>query len=192
MIELGKTLVSEILFEREFICNLSACKGACCVEGDAGAPLEKDEKEFLENRIDEIKPFLREEGIWAIEKEGCSTVDAEGDDVTTLVEGKECAYAIFDRDGVAKCGIEKAYEAGAIEFRKPISCHLFPVRLTKVGSYEALNYSQWHICDPACELGKEKGVKVFRFLREALERKYGVEYFHLLEEVDKQLEGIKK
>lgn len=192
MIEVGNTLVSELLFERQFLCDLDACKGACCVEGDEGAPLEKEEVEFLEKNIGKIKPFLRKEGIQAIEREGTSVPDREGEPVTTLVEGKECAYVIFDQKGIAKCGIEKAWEEGAVDFQKPISCHLYPIRITKIASMEALNYSKWHICDPACKLGEMKGLKVYRFLKDALTRKYGEDYFSILEEVDEALENIKK
>jgi len=192
VIEIEKTLISELLFERQFLCDLESCKGACCVEGDAGAPLEDEEAEFLEKNFDIIKPFLRKEGIKYIEKEGKWVLDREGDKVTTLVKGKECAYVVFDEKGIAKCGIESAHEAGKIDFKKPISCHLYPIRITKIASMEALNYSKWSICDPACQLGELKGVKVYRFLKDALIRKYGEEYFGHLEEVDKILVNIKK
>jgi hypothetical protein len=192
MVEIENTLVSEILFEKKFLCDLEACKGACCVQGDAGAPLEKDEVQFLAENIEKIKPYLRKEGIVAIEKEGTSVVDIEGDAVTTLVQGAECAYSIFDKKGTAFCGIEKAWEDGMIDFQKPISCHLYPIRITKVASMEALNYSKWEICDPACKLGELKGLKVYRFLKNSLERKYGKAYFKILEEVDRALEDLKK
>ena len=192
MIEIEKTLVSEQIFERQFLCDLNACKGACCVEGDAGAPLEKSEVDYLKKNYDKIKPFLREEGRKAISKGGTSTIDREGDDVTTLVNGLECAYTVFDEKGIAKCGIEKAYEAGAVDFIKPISCHLYPIRINKVASFEALNYSKWSICDDACTLGEKMGVKVYRFLEKALVRKFGRDYFGHLEEVDKALDNIEK
>ena len=156
MIEIGKTLVSELLFEKKFHCDLEACKGGCCVEGDAGAPLEVDEKEYLENNVDKIKPYLRDVGISAIEKQGASVIDFEGDTVTPLVNGRECAYTVFGDNGIAQCGIEIAHQAGEISLIKPISCHLFPVRINKVGTYEALNYSKQKICDPACDLGSKK------------------------------------
>jgi hypothetical protein len=192
VIEIENTLVSDILFERKFVCNLSACKGACCVQGDGGAPLEKDEKEYLEKNIDKIKPYLRKEGISTIEKLGASLVDKDGDDVTPLVDNQECAYTVFEADGTAKCGIENAHAAGAVDLIKPISCHLYPIRITKVGNYDALNYSKWEICDPACELGKAKNVKVYQFLKSPITRKYGEAYFSTLEEVDKALNSIKK
>lgn len=192
MVEIENTLVSEVLFEKKFLCDLEACKGACCVQGDAGAPLEKDEVIFLKQNLEKIKPYLRKEGIKAIEKEGTSVLDREGDAVTTLVEGAECAYTVFDKSGTASCGIEKAWEAGKIDFQKPISCHLYPIRVSKIASMEALNYSKWDICDPACKLGEQKGLKVYRFLKNALIRKYGQAYFNILEEVDRALDGLKK
>lgn len=192
MVEVENTLVSEIIFEKKFLCDLQACKGACCVEGDAGAPLEKDEVEFLNSNYHLIKPFLRTEGIKAIELQGKSILDNEGDDVTPLVDNKECAYVNFDEKGIAKCGIEKAYENKAIPFRKPISCHLYPIRITKISTMEALNYSKWEICDPACKLGEASGLKVYRFLKDAIIRKFGQSYFNILEEVDRALENIKK
>lgn len=192
MVEIENTLVSEILFERKFLCDLEACKGACCVEGDAGAPLEDEEAVYLEKNIEKISPYLRKEGLKAIKKYGTSVIDKEGDIVTSLVKNAECAYVIFDDKGISKCGIEAAYEDGAIDFQKPISCHLYPVRISKIASMEALNYSKWDICDPACKLGESKGLKVFRFLKEALIRKYDENYFDIMEEVDKALESIKK
>ena len=181
-----------MLFEKRFLCDLEACKGACCVEGDAGAPLEMDEVQYLKENFDKIRPYIREEGIRAVEKEGTSVKDREGDDVTTLIEGNECAYTVFDEKGVAACGIEMAWQAGAIDFQKPISCHLYPIRITRVASMEALNYSKWDICDPACKLGELKGLKVYRFLEKAIVRKYGREYFEILEEVDRALDDLKK
>ena len=192
MLEIGNTIVSEVIFEKKFICDLERCKGACCVKGDAGAPLESSEVEYLEMNLDRIKPYLRPEGIKAIEKEGVFVTDAEGDVVTSLVNGAECSFAVFSERGIAMCGIEKAYEAGAIEFRKPVSCHLYPIRISKVGKMDAVNYSAWDICNPACKLGKEMGVKVYRFLRDAIVRKFGEGYYNDLEEVDKALDKAKK
>lgn len=192
MIEVDKTLISELLFEKRFLCDLEACKGACCIEGDAGAPLEKDEVKYLKKHFNKIRPYLRKEGVAALEELGTSVRDREGDDVTTLVKGKECAYVIFDEKGIAKCGIEKAHEEGKIDFQKPISCHLYPVRISKIASMEALNYSKWEICDPACKLGEAKNLKVYRFLKDALIRKYGSSYFETLEDIDAALDNIKK
>ena len=192
MIQINNSLVSELLLEKKFVCDLSACKGACCVEGDEGAPLESSEIEEIEKNLDGIKPFLRKEGLKSIEKLGVYKIDKEGDFVTPLVEGEECAYVTFDKNGIAKCGIEQAYNAGKSTFKKPISCHLYPVRISKVGSYDALNYSKWQICEPACACGDELNVKVFRFLKDALIRKYDEQWYAELEEADKLLEKIKK
>jgi hypothetical protein len=192
MIQINDTLVSELLLERRFVCDLAACKGACCVEGDAGAPLEEEELEQLKQVWDQVKPYLPAEGIAAIEEQGHYVKDGDNDWVTPLVAGKECAYTVFEKDGTAKCGIEQAYNDGKIAFRKPVSCHLYPIRISKVGEYEALNYSHWSICEPACACGKELDVKVFRFLKTALERKYGAEWYAELELISTELDKIKK
>lgn len=160
--------------------------------GDAGAPLEDSEVKYLKKNYKKIEPYLRESGKKSISEQGTSVIDHEGDHVTPLIEGKECAYVLFDEKGIAKCGIERAHEDGVIDFKKPLSCHLYPIRISKLASMEALNYSKWDICSPACELGKMKGLKVYRFLKEALVRKYGEEYFKVLEEVDQALDNIKK
>ena len=192
MIEIDKTIVSEILFERKFLCDLTACKGACCVEGDYGAPLENTEADYLKNNIEKIKPFLRQEGINEINKQGTSVIDHENDTVTPLINNLECAYAVFNDNGITSWGIEKAHEAGAIELIKPITCHLYPIRINKDCNYDALNYSKWEICDSACKLGELQGLKVFRFLESAIVRKYGRDYFNVMEEVDKALDKLKK
>lgn len=187
MIELGKTIISQDIFDKDFVCNLSACKGACCIEGDAGAPLEEAEVETLEQIYPKVKPFLRDEGVKAIEAQGTSIKDWDGEMVTPLVNGKECAYVIFDEKGITKCGIEKAYEAGEVDFKKPVSCHLYPVRITKYSRFDALNYHKWEICSPACTLGKELEVPVFKFVKDALVRKYGEDWYSELENISKAI-----
>ncbi len=187
MIELGKTIISQDLLEKDFVCNLSACKGACCVEGDAGAPLEKEEVEILAEIYPKVKPFMRPEGIEAIEKQGTAIKDWDGEMVTPLVNGKECAYVIFDEKGITKCGIEKAYENGVVDFKKPISCHLYPIRITYYRDFDALNYHKWDICSPACTLGAELKVPVYRFLKDALIRKYGEDWYTEIEAIDDAL-----
>ncbi|WP_417430111.1 DUF3109 family protein [Halpernia sp.] len=181
MIQIDDKLISEDLFTEEFVCNLSKCKGACCVEGDVGAPLEKHETEILENIYEKVKPYLRPEGVKALEKQGAWTLDPnDGDFVTPMIEGKECAYVIFDKNGVTKCGIEKAYEDGAIDWQKPISCHLYPIRANQYSTFVALNYHEWEICSDACTLGKELHVPVYKFLKTPLIRKYGEEFYETL------------
>lgn len=180
MLQIGDTLVSLDLIEKHFVCNLVRCKGACCVHGDSGAPLDEDELQMLEDAYPEVKPYLRTESIQAIEKDGLWKVDSDGDKVTTLVDNKECAFVVFEK-GVAACGIEKAYLDGKIKFRKPVSCHLYPVRLTKYSSYVAVNYHDWEICKPALTNGSKHGVPLFVFLKEPLIRKFGEEWYQELE-----------
>lgn len=181
MIQIEEKLISEEIFSEEFVCNLTRCKGACCVAGDVGAPLEKYETEILDKIFDKVKPYLRPEGVAALEEQGTWTIDpSDGDYVTPMVNGEECAYVIFDEKGITKCGIEKAYEDGAIEWHKPISCHLYPIRVTEYSSFTALNYHEWEICSPACELGKELKVPVYKFLKTPLIRKYGEEFYDTL------------
>ncbi len=181
MIQIGDILVSDELFDRKFVCDLTACKGACCVDGDSGAPLEEEELAVLDDVYGEVRPFLRPEGIKAIEEQGTYIVDTDGDYVTPLVNEEECAYVVFDRQGTAKCGIEQAYLAGKIEFRKPVSCHLYPIRVLRLPEGQALNYNEWSICRPACACGEKLDVPVYRFLKEPIIRHYGNEFYEALE-----------
>ena len=180
MFEIDKTIVSIDVVEKKFVCDLEKCRGYCCVHGESGAPLENEEADILEDIYPHIRGFLRKEGIKAIEKQGTSVVDNDNERVTPLIMGKECAYAVFEK-GIAGCGIEKAYEQGATGFRKPLSCHLYPIRIKKFHDFEAVNYDRWSICEPAREAGIRKNVPVFRFVREAIIRKFGAEYFKKLE-----------
>ena len=188
MIQIDDKLISEDLFSEEFVCNLAKCKGICCVEGDAGAPLDEDETKILDEIYPKIKPYLRPEGIQAIEEQGTYTLDFEGDLVTPLVNNAECAYVIFDEKGYTKCAIEKAYEDGVIDWQKPISCHLYPIRITEYSNFSAINYHEWDICSDACTLGKELGVKVYQFLKKPLIRKYGEEFYQTLSEAAEEWE----
>lgn len=183
MFQLGKTIVSEDILEKEFVCNLNACKGACCIKGEAGAPVEKSEVEVLREIYSEVKPFLRKEGIEAIEAQGTHIVSPLGELETPLVDGKECAYVTFSSEGIASCGIEDAFNAGVIDFRKPISCHLYPVRVKDYSEFAAVNYHKWPICNDACALGKELGVPVYKFVKDALIRKFGENWYTELEKV---------
>ena len=191
MIQIDDTIISEALLEKKFVCNLNACMGACCVEGDAGAPLEKNELEELENVFPLVKEYLSDKSIQALE-EDLYTVDDDGEYVTQLVNGKECAFVFFDEKGISKCAIEQAYIDNKTSFKKPISCHLFPVRLTKYKSFTAVNYAYWDICDDACTLGEQLGVKTYQFLKEPLIRKFGENWFKELELVDRHLNNIEK
>ena len=183
MFQLGKTIVSEDIIEKDFVCNLNACKGACCIEGEAGAPIAEEEVEILQEIYPKVKPFLRAEGIEAIEKQGTHIKTALDELETPLVEGKECAYVTFTGKGIASCGIEDAFNAGTINFRKPISCHLYPVRVQDYSEFAAVNYHRWPICDDACVLGKELKVPVYKFVKTALIRKFGENWYAELEKV---------
>lgn len=192
MIAIGNTLVSEEVIEKQFVCDLNACKGACCVKGDYGAPLEKDELEILDKIYTKVKPYMRKEGIEAVEEQGKYLLYERKEWVTPLVKGKECAYVIFDK-GIALCAIEQAYNDGKVKWKKPISCHLYPIRLTKQrNGYEAVNYDRWSICSPACKLGKSLQVPVYRFLKDSLIRKYGKEWYKELELAADLLEESKR
>lgn len=180
MIQIDNKLISEDIFSEDFVCNISKCKGICCVEGDAGAPLEEEETKILEEIYPKIKHYLRPEGIKAIEEQHTHTVDFEGDLVTPLVNNAECAYVVFDENGYTKCGIEKAYEDGVIDWQKPISCALYPIRVTEYSDFSAINYHEWDVCSDACDLGKELQVKVYKFLKKPLIRKYGEEFYETL------------
>jgi hypothetical protein len=180
MIAVGETLVSENLLEKKFVCDLNACKGACCVEGESGAPLENEEADILEAIYEKVKPYIPADGIKAIEKTGKYEIDSDGDLVTPLVKGKHCAYTYFEK-GMALCAIEKAYKEGKVGFKKPISCHLYPVRISKTKVYDSVNYHKWNICKAACVNGAKLEVPVFRFVKEALVRKYGEAWYKELE-----------
>ena len=184
MVQIDDKLISEDLFSEEFVCNLSKCKGACCVEGDAGAPLDKEETKILERIYEKVKPYLTKDGIEAIEEKGTWERDPlDGEFVTPMVGNRECAYVTFDEKGITKCGIEKAYEDGEIDWQKPISCHLYPIRLTEYSTFTALNYNRWPICHDACTLGKELQVPVYAFLKTPIIRKYGEDFYQVLDEV---------
>lgn len=183
MIAIDKTLISEDLLEKKFVCDLNACKGACCVAGDSGAPLEKEELPILDSILDKVKPYMVKKGINAVEKYGSYVIDGDGDYTTTLVSpGAECAFVFFDENKIAKCAIEQAFYDGKIEWKKPISCHLYPVRITAHKEYDAVNYDKWSICKPACECGAKLDVPVYKFLKEPLIRKYGKDWFKQLEQ----------
>ena len=186
MILVGNAVLSDDIKENFFVCDLEACKGACCVEGDSGAPLEDDETKILEEIYPFVKDYITEEGRQVIAAQGTWVIDSDGDKVTpTLGANRECAYALYDDRGILKCGIEQAYLAGKTSWKKPISCHLYPIRVTKYDQYDALNYNRWHICDPACQLGKSLQVPLYVFLKEALVRKYGEAWYaELLEDIE--------
>jgi len=186
MFQLRKTIVSEEIIEKDFLCNLSACKGACCIDGDAGAPLEKEELKILEDIFPIVKPYLRKDGLKAIENQGVFTTNEQGENETPLIDGADCAYVIFDENNTALCAIEEAYNQGEINFKKPISCHLYPIRVQDYSEFAAVNYHHWEICDDACSLGKELQVPVYKFVKQALIRKFGEDWYAELEEIAKK------
>ncbi|WP_143962233.1 DUF3109 family protein [Litoribacter populi] len=189
MILVGKAVLSDDIKDHFFVCDLEKCKGACCVEGDAGAPLEDDEIAILEQAYPAIEPYLSEEGKAAIKKQGVWVYDQEGEKGTpTIGDNRECAYALYDEKGILKCGMEQAYLDGKTNFKKPISCHLYPIRVKKYDDFDALNYDRWEICNPACSLGKKLGVPIYKFLKEPLIRKYGEDWY---EDLVREIEGEK-
>lgn len=189
-----KILVSLDVIEEQFLCNLNACKGACCWEGDSGAPLEEEELGVLDKIYDTIKPYLRPEGIKAIEEQGKYVFVEEGtlkEFSTPLVDNAACAYMTIDKKGIAKCGIEEAYRDGKIDWKKPISCHLYPIRIAEYNDIDAVNYERWDICSAACTAGKKAKLPVYKFAKEPLIRKYGEAFYNELETVAEDWENGK-
>jgi hypothetical protein len=193
MMKVGEVLVSDEVKTVEFVCHLEKCKGACCVEGELGAPLEEDELPVMHEIQSAIDPYLTEEGRKAIAAQGPYILDEDGDYSTPTIGGRECAYAHYDAKGVLKCGIEQAYLDGKITYRKPISCHLYPIRVTRKKDFEAVNYSRWSICSDACTLGRALQVPLYKFLKDPLVRKYGEAWYNeLVRQVETPDEGHKK
>lgn len=192
MIIVQDILVSDEIVEEQFLCNLTACKGACCWEGEAGAPVAKDEVDILDKIYNDVKPFLLPEGIKAIEAQGRYVYDEDWDSFeTTLINDGACAYMTYDELGIAKCGIEQAWKAGATDFRKPVSCQLYPIRVDKneETGFEAINYHRWEICSAACESGKKAKLPVYQFLKDALIRKYGEDFYEELDAAAEYMKG---
>ncbi len=181
MIQIKDKIISSDIFEQYFCCDYKNCFGACCVYGDAGAPLSNNEAEILENEFEKISSYISSEGLASIKKQGKWVID-EDEKVTPLIEGRECAYAIFE-NGIAKCSIELAYEDRKINFQKPRSCHLYPIRESRIGEYTALNYHKWHICEAARKKGKKEKLPLFRFLKTPIIKYWGQEFYNEMEEV---------
>jgi len=185
MLQIDNTIISLDIIDKYFSCDLSCCLGQCCVDGDSGAPLEENEIYELEKVFPAIKKYLELKNIITLSVD-LFIVDNEGDFVTPLVEGKECAY-IYYENNISKCAIEKAYFAGESSFRKPVSCHLYPIRITKYQNYDAVNYHEWHICKDAKIKGKNDEMLLYKFLKEPLIRKYGLDWYEQLEYAAKNL-----
>jgi Protein of unknown function (DUF3109) len=181
MLIVGNAILSDDILEKHFVCDLLKCKGACCVEGDLGAPLLESELVEIEKNMVGILPYLDEEGKEVIAEEGYYLTDFEGDLSTTTVNNRECVFAVYDDKDILHCGIEKAWRDGKSTFQKPISCHLYPIRVSKYGENEALNYSRWDICSPACAHGDQLKVPIYKFLKGPLVRKYGDDWYDDLE-----------
>ncbi len=187
MLQIGDTIISLELLDEHFVCDLAACKGECCIEGDNGAPLEEDEVKIIEDLLPVIWDDLTEVSKEVIRKQGVSYIDDDGEPVTSIVNGAECVFTYTDESGICKCAIEKAFREGKTDFYKPISCHLYPVRLQKYKEFLAVNYHRWNICNCARTLGGSLDVPVYRFLKEPLIRRFGEDWFNQLEIADKEL-----
>lgn len=188
MIEIGRTIISRDVFEKKFVCDLLKCKGACCIEGDSGAPLTREEAEIIERDYPKFKKYLPKKHQDAVKKQGFSVIDSDGDIVTPLVDKKQCAYTFYDEKGIMKCSIEKAFFEGEITFRKPVSCHLFPIRITEYKRFDAVNYEELDVCKPGLACGEALQVPLYKFLKEPLIRKYGEDWFKEVEVAAEYLE----
>lgn len=180
MIQIDDTIIALDVIEDNFLCDLSVCKGECCVEGESGAPLEKDEI----NEIEKILPLIRDDlspaALAVIESQGVAYEDEDGEMVTSIVNGKDCVFTYYDKEGICKCAIEKAYRAGKTNFYKPISCHLYPIRLQKYNEFTAVNYHRWSVCHAAVTLGNKNKLKIYQFLKEPLIRRFGEAWYNEL------------
>jgi hypothetical protein len=180
MLQIDDTIISLDLLEEMFCCNLHACKGICCVEGNAGAPLEAKELKQLEDILPVVWDDLSPKARQIIRKQGVAYLDEDGEYVTSIVDGKDCVFTCYTEENVCICAIEKAYKNGKTDFYKPISCHLYPVRIAKYNDFRAVNYHRWQVCRPAVSLGRKKRLKVYEFLKEPLIRKFGTEWYEQL------------
>lgn len=174
------------IVEENFLCDLSACKGECCVEGDSGAPLEDKEVKILEDLLPQVWDDLSPKAQALIEKEGVAYKDTDGEMVTSIVNGKDCVFTYYDEKGICKCAIEKAYKEGKTDFYKPISCHLYPIRLQRYREFTAVNYHRWRVCKAAVALGNKEGLKIYQFLKEPLIRRFGKDWYDELNFVAKE------
>lgn len=192
MIEIGNTIVSFEVLEQCFCCDLKTCHGDCCIEGDSGAPLEEEELDELKKIVPVIWDDISDECRKVIESQGVAYRDDDGDLVTSIVNNRECVFSYTDKDGTRKCAIEKAYREKKISFYKPISCHLYPIRLTEYKDFTAVNYHKWQVCHCAEVLGNKLKLPVYKFLKEPLVRKFGVEWYNELEQAAKDFQETYK
>jgi hypothetical protein len=180
MFQIKDTIIASDIIEENFLCDLSVCKGECCVEGDSGAPLEEDEVKKIEDLLPLVWDNLSPAAQAVIEQQGVAYRDSDGDMVTSIVNGKDCVFTYYDEKGICKCAIEKAYREGRTDFYKPISCHLYPIRLQKYTDFTAVNYHRWSVCKAAVLLGNKEGLKIYQFLREPLIRRFGEDWYNEL------------
>lgn len=181
MIQIDDVVVSLDVIREKFICNLDACKGICCIEGDAGAPVEQEEIAQLEAVLPVVWDDLSAEAQAVIGQQGVVYADEDGDMVTSIVNGKDCVFTCYDEKGYCFCAIEKAYREGKVDFYKPVSCHLYPIRVGDYGPYKGLNYHRWNVCKAAELLGRKENVAVYQFLKEPLIRRFGAAWYQELE-----------
>lgn len=191
MIQIDDTIISLDVFRERFFCDLDACKGECCVEGDAGAPLEANEVEELRKALPAVWESLSPQAQAVIEKQGVCYQDEDGDTVTSIVDGKDCVFTCYDEKGICYCAIEKAFREGKVSFYKPVSCHLYPIRVDRYAEFTAVNYHRWQVCKAAVLLGQQKDVRVYKFLKEPLIRKFGQAWYKEMEIAAKELEERK-
>lgn len=191
MIQIDDVIVSLDVLEERFCCNLEACKGECCIEGDAGAPVELDEVAELEEVLDVIWDDLSPEAQAVINKQGVVYTDCDGDLVTSIVNNKDCVFTCYDEKGGCYCAIEKAYREGKTKFYKPVSCHLYPIRVKDFGQFKGVNYHRWDVCKAAVLLGKKIDLRVYEFLKEPLIRKFGQAWYDELEDCVRELKEKK-
>ena len=189
MIQIDDTIISTDCLSEKFCCDLEACKGECCIEGDAGAPLELDEVAAIEEALPEVWNMLSASAQAVIDKQGVAYTDEEGDLVTSIVNNKDCVFTCYDEKGCCFCALEKAFRAGKTNFYKPISCHLYPIRLKKFGDTVALNYNRWDVCKLAVVKGKQLDLPVYRFLKEPLIRRFGEAWYAELESAVEELKA---
>ncbi len=189
MIQIDDTIISIDCLKEKFCCDLEACQGACCIEGDAGAPVELDEVAEIENALPAVWPMLSASAQAVIDKQGVVYTDEEGDLVTSIVNGRDCVFTCYDEKGCCYCALEKAYREGKTSFYKPVSCHLYPIRLDKIGDCVALNYNRWNICKMAVLKGQQLNLPVYRFLKEPLIRRFGEVWYKELEAAVEELKA---
>lgn len=186
LISIDNILISDDIVEEQFVCDLSSCKGGCCEDGDAGAPLTDEELDEVKNAFEKIIHLMPPDGLKEVERNGLYRYDREFGWVTPTVDDKICAYGFKDEKGIIKCSFEEAYNQGLIPWKKPISCHLYPIKRSKsrFSAHELLNYDPREgMCSPACALGKELKVPVYKFLKAALVRAYGESFYEALDQV---------